>query len=180
MIFSAAPALESLGLYFRDDELSLSRAKIPRRLASVDVSCTFGIRNGRVVPSGANDVWTRVWTTLRAATVLPIRRITVKYHIFFFRSVAGCSQEDLYADYTAMLSQITEWQTAVNVLDGFPRLESITFEVRSTLLQSGVPMVSVHVHEGYVTAMREAVTKNLPRRYGDILHVKATVSESNV
>ncbi|GJE99486.1 hypothetical protein PsYK624_157500 [Phanerochaete sordida] len=178
-IFSAAPALESLGLRARDHELSLNLDRVPPRLASVNVSCTIFTHNGLVTPPGVDGEWTCIWTTLRAATELPIRKIIVELHVFFFHPAAGFSQEDLYAEYEAMLSRITEWQTAASVLDEFARLESITFVVRATLVQQGAPLASVHVHKRYVAAMRDALAEGLPRRYVDILHVKAAASKSN-
>ncbi|GJE99478.1 hypothetical protein PsYK624_157420 [Phanerochaete sordida] len=176
IIFSAAPALESLSLSANNRELSLDFERIPPRLANVEVSCMFLVHNGRIGPPGASGVWTRVWTTFRAAALLPIRKIVVRFNVMFVKT----SQEDLYAEYEAILSQITEWQTAASVLDELVRLESITVELDTTLLQAGAPMASIHIHDRYVAALRDAIAKGLPRRYVDILHVKAAASKPEV
>ncbi|GJE99487.1 hypothetical protein PsYK624_157510 [Phanerochaete sordida] len=170
-VISAAPALESLGLQHNGHRLPLDLERIPPRLANVDVSCMFCIHLGHVVPSSADATWTRIWETLRAAVQFPIRRILVNA-AFTFLQPAGCSLEDMYAQYEGVLSQITQWRTAVNVLDSFERLESITFAVRLNIWQPDSPLEPLQVTERQLAAMRDTIRKGLPRRHADILHVK--------
>ncbi|GJE99476.1 hypothetical protein PsYK624_157400 [Phanerochaete sordida] len=173
-VISAAPALESLGLHRSDRRLPLEVETIPPRLTSVDVGCTFAVHMGLVILPSADGTWNSIWETLRAAVQFPIRSILVNVAFSFFQ-LAGVSNEDLYTQYEGALSQITQWQTAVQVLDDFGLLESIIFMVRFNVCQPVLPvrLKSIHVHERQLASMQDTMNKGLPRRYGDILHVKA-------
>ncbi|GJE99475.1 hypothetical protein PsYK624_157390 [Phanerochaete sordida] len=175
-IISNAPSLESLGLRASGRGHLQDLEMIPPRLSDVDISCSFSTYEGSIGCPDANGTWIRIWRTLRAATALPVHKIFVNASVVFVTS-ADSSHEHLYAYYEKMVSQITDWHTPTSVLDGFGRLEKITFEIRFSIWPGGFVYHPLQVHECHVAAMRAAMVNGLPRRYVDMLHVRAAGSK---
>ncbi|GJE99474.1 hypothetical protein PsYK624_157380 [Phanerochaete sordida] len=176
-IISSAPSLESLSLRTGGGRgRPLNFDTIPPRLSSVDVCGTFPIFQGSVGFPGTNNLWIQIWDTLEPITALPLRSVLVDISVKFF-PLPKDTRRTLYSSYETMLSEITDWHTPVRVLDGFERLESITFGIRFSVWKVGSPIYHpLRVHGRHLAAMREAVEKGLPRRYADLVHVRAAES----